>query len=260
MAKDEIIITQTPPNLIGQPDVQLQSDSFDAFVYSKGYEVIHEKAVSCPCKSKSNNNPLSSCQNCNGSGWVIFNPTVTRMVLQGMNINTRYREWSQEMAGTVAITSRKVDQLSFMDRITVKDSDSIYSQVLHPWSNNNELFAFTIYDIKDIYEVFLFQAVDQPLVRLSSSNYSYERNKLILNASYGEIDDLSVSIRYKHWTEYHVIDILKETRRSYISDASTKGKQQSALFPFHAIARRSHYVLDPLNQTGSGRIDNSYEQ
>lgn len=258
MAKDSIVITQTPPNLIGQPDVNLRESDFDALVYSKGYEVIYESAVSCPCKSKSNNNPLSNCQNCNGSGWVLFNPKVTRMVLQGMNINTRYREWSQEMAGTVAITSRNVDKLEFMGRVTVKDSDSIYSQVLHPWSNNGELFAFTVYDIKDIYEVFLFQAADQPLIKLNPDNYSYERNKLILNASYAEIDELSVSIRYKHWTEYHIMDILKETRRSYISDASTKGKQQSAMFPFNGIAKRSHYVLDPLNQMGTGRIDNSY--
>lgn len=259
MPKDSIVTTQTPPNLIGQPDVQFREDDFDAFVYSKGYEVIYENAVSCPCKSKSNNNPLSSCQNCNGSGWVLFNPIVTRMVLQGMNINTRYRQWSEEMVGTVAVTSRSVDKLEFMGRITVKDSDSIFSQVLHPWSNNSELFAFTIYDIKDIYEVFLFQEADQPLIKLNTSNYSYERNKLILDSSYSDIDELSVSIRYKHWTEYHVIDILKETRRSYISDASTKGKQQSAMFPFNAIARRSHYVLDPINQSGTGRIDNSYE-
>ena len=258
MAKDSIVTTSTSPNLIGQPDVQFRPDDFDALVYSKGYEVIHEKAASCPCKSKSNNTPLSSCQNCSGTGWVLFNPNITRMVLQGMNVNTRYMQWSQENIGTVAITSRSVDQLGFMDRITVKDSDSVFSQTLHPWSNNNELFAFTVYDIRDIYEVFLFQAVDQPLIKLGTNSYSYERNKLILDSSYADIDDLSVSIRYRHWTEYHIVDILKENRRSYISDASTKGKQQSAMFPFNSIARRSHYVIDPLNQTGTGRIDNSY--
>lgn len=258
MSKNNIVTTSTPPNLISQPDVQMRDSDFDVLVYSKGYEVIHEKAISCPCYSKAGGSPLSDCQNCRGTGWVLFNPNNTKMVLQSMNLQTRYREWSKENLGTVIVTSRSVDQLAFMDRITVKDSDSIYSQILFPVTRNSEFFAFTIYDIKDIYEVFMFEASNKALKKISSSDYSYERNKFILDSSYASISNLTVSIRYKHWTEYHVIDIVKETRRSYVSTVETKGKQQSTMFPFNAVARRSHYVLDALNQSGSGVIDNSY--
>lgn len=258
MTKSNIVTTSISPNLIGQPDVQMRDLDFDALVYSKGYEVIHEKAVGCPCISKGTNAPLSDCQNCRGTGWVLFNPNVTKMVLQSMNVNTVYKEWSEENRGTVAITSRSVDQLAFMDRITVKDSDSVFSQVLFPVLNNGEFFAFTVYDIREIYEVFMFQSSTSPLIKVPSSDYSYLRNKIILNSSYSSVEDLTISVRYKHWTEYHIIDILKETRRSNVSTVETKGKQQSAMFPFNAVARRSHYVLDALNQSGGGVIDNSY--
>lgn len=259
MAKNNIVTTSIPPNLIGQADVQFRGDDFDALVYSKGYAVIHEAAVPCPCKSQSNGSPLSNCQNCYGTGWVLFNPNKTRMVLQSLNLRTKYNEWSKDNIGTVTITSRNVDKISYMDRLTVEDSNSLFSQILYPKVYSNTLFAFTIYDILSIEELFLFREPNLPLERLSlETDYSFEKNKIILNDSFRDIENLTISVRYHHNLQYHVLELTKETRRSYISNADTKGKDQSIVLPFSGIARLSHYVLDSSNFEGNNIIDNSY--
>lgn len=256
MASNSITTQTLIPNLINKPEVSFLEDEFDALVYEKGLEVIHKKSTSCPCRSKENGSPLSSCQNCCGTGWVLFNPNSTRMVLQSLNLSTKYKEWSKENIGTITISSRSADILGYMDCIIILDSDSVFSQTLFPSVYKGVLFAFTIYDIKSIEEIFLFQSADEPLIKLSDTYYSFEANKLILDSSYASIENLTVSIRYKHYIQYHIIDLVKEMRRSY--GLNEKGYDKQISLPFNAIGRRSHYVLDQLNFEGTNIVDNSY--
>jgi hypothetical protein len=256
MSKNSIITTSAIPNLINKTGVEFLEDEFDILVYQKGLEVIHEKASSCPCRSKENGSPLSNCQNCCGTGWVLFNPNSTKMVLQSLNLSTKYKEWSKENIGTITISSRSVNILGYMDRLTIIDSDSVFSQTLYPSVYKGVLFAFTIYDIKSIEEIFLFQSADEPLIKLSDTYYSFEANKLILDSSYASIENLTISIRYKHYIQYHIIDLVKEMRRSY--GLNEKGYDKQLFLPFNAIGRRSHYVLDRANFEGTNVVDNSY--
>lgn len=253
------IITSSPiPNLVNHPEVSFHKDRFDELLYAHGYEVIYESSIPCPCRSKENGSPKSDCQNCGGTGWVLFNPIETRMLLQSINMPTKYKSWGKENLGTVTISSRAINKLDYMGRVTVNDSDSMYSQVLYPGVYKNVLFAFTIYDIISIEEVFLFQNSDEPLLKLNSDNYSFDGNRFILDSSYASIDNLTVSVRYHHRLQYHIIDLLHETRRNYIADAGTKGYDENQVLPFTAIARLSHYVLDAANFEKDNTIINDY--
>lgn len=254
--KNSIVTTTPSPDLSNRPDVRFEPDGFSALIYQKGLDVVLERASSCPCRSKENGSPQSNCQNCCGTGWVLYNPNETRMVLQAMNLNTKYKEWSKENIGTVMISSMAVDVLGFMDRITVKDGESVFSQVLFPYVYSGVLFAFTVYDIQSIEEIFLFQDVSSPLIRLNSTQYSFEGNKVVLDNEFASIENLTISIRYKHFIQYHIIDLVKEVRNSKGFDE--KGYEQTIQMPFHAIARRSHYVLDQANYEKNNIIDNSY--
>jgi len=119
------IIQQTPPNTQGKTRVDLDKSDFDALVWQKGYDVYVDKAMKCPCRNTPDSQALSNCRNCGGSGWIFFNRKETRMVLQSMNANNRYQEWSEEKLGTVRITSLNKEQLTYMDRITIKNGYSI---------------------------------------------------------------------------------------------------------------------------------------
>lgn len=119
----------TPPNLIGQPDNKLfRKNDFDSLIWLKGYSVIIEQAIACPCRGKSGS-ALPTCQNCLGLGWVFVNPVETKALITSINVNTKFKEWSPELTGTVQITVRDEDRLSFFDKVTFKTRTSILSEV-----------------------------------------------------------------------------------------------------------------------------------
>jgi hypothetical protein len=254
----KIVISQTPANTQGSPNPLFYEDAYDILVQQKGYDVIHESAIKCPCQSKDGGGALANCQNCGGTGWVFINAYLTRMVLQSINLSTKYKQWSAENFGTVTVTSRKVDVLTYMDRITVKDSESIHQQILRPQidSFTGKLFAWMVYTPISIMDLFKFSSVSSKLIRLVESvDFVREDNKIIMNDSYlGQ--DLSLSVRYKHYLQYHVLENTKETRNTRGVD--TQGQDKVNIQPFTAIARRSHYVLDQEVFLGTKILNNSY--
>lgn len=252
------IVPQTAPVVLESAiqSPMFRDDWFDELIFSKGVEVIHESAIACPCRV-SGGSALATCQNCNGYGWLFINSKKTRMVMQSMNLATKYKEWSKENLGTVTLTSRSIDPISFMDRITVNESESIYQQVLYPSIISNDLFCFSIYDIVSIIEIFAFVSDVVKLKKLIANvDYTFVKNKITFDPSYKTVENFTVSVRYIHKIQYHIIDLVKETRNQitkteFYADKNTK-------MPFSAIARRSHYVLDSADFNGLQSLDNSY--
>lgn len=253
------VITTTPsPNLAGQPQVKLRKSDFDALVWDKGYPVYHDKALRCPCKEKPADN-LSTCRNCGGSGWLFINRSQTKMVVQSMNQDTQFKEWSEENRGTARITAMNEDRLSFMDRITLYESESIYNEILYPkvYSGNN--FSFTTYEIIKVLDIFLFQGANQKLKLLElDTDYTISLNKIILDPQYIS-ETLKISIRYTHRPQFHVIDLTRNIIDSEIFDINTLGGKKSVPFPVSAIGKLAHYTLDPINYDGDYLFDNSYK-
>lgn len=255
------MITQTPSQIVNQGRADFAKSRFDALIIEKGYKVIHEKALRCSCVSR-NSNQQSNCKNCGGSSWIFINPTETRMVIHSMNLNTKYKEWSQENIGTASISSLAETETSFMDRITVVDGEAIFSEVLFLNQYNSTYYWNTIYDIKEICFLGLFITVNETLKTLQYGiDFTYTGNKITFLTASDYIDpllkeqDLSISIRYKHSPQLHIIDSPRETIQTFIN-ISGEGEAVVSL-PVHSIGRRSHYVLDRQNFDNSRVLDNS---
>jgi len=247
------------PVLESQPQVEFREDDFDALIALKGYDVIHERAIACPCKEEGGDN-LPNCQNCLGTGWVFVSPFQTKMVLQSMNKSTKFKEWSEELRGTASVTAREVDQLAFMDRITAMNTQSIFSQVLYAKTVEIEsvdvLFIRTIYNIDEILHFYYFSAVDEALVEVTQDYeyYNGQTNTIAFDPDdFIGIENLTFSITYKHKIQWHVIDIQNEMRQSQRVEAD---EFVVTNLPVHAIARRSHFVLDKNNIQGTLVIPN----
>lgn len=309
-----IKIAETP-NLIGKPVVNFTVEEHNAMVWNKGYDAIIESAVRCPCKTKDNPNQ-TVCHNCLGIGWVLINPIQDRVVMEGINSETKFKEWTAEKLGTIAMSFARRDYaLGYMDRITIVDSSAPYSEVLHPVGYDNTYFAFTIYSVDSVIEVFQFIDTDQPLRLLSlNDDYTFDDHKLIftqtpvaditalkaitgynngdkslVNSSiFYEFDsestltpdddnvvlpddiivpnpgrwikqeNFTVSIRYKHKLQYHILDIPHVIRNSYRKD--NKGRDELQKLPVQAIGRLVHYVVDRPNFDGDNIFDNSYQE
>lgn len=261
------LIQQTPPNLQGQARVDLRKRDFDAIVWQKGYNVYLDKALRCPCRNSNDHQALSSCKNCGGSGWVYLNRYQTKMVLQSMNLDTKFKEWSEERIGTVRITAMKRDELAFMDRITLIDGREIVNDVVFPKEYYGELRARVNYEILEIDEIFLFDSTGLPLKQLTEGidfeilqdNLNRPTNLLRFDTQYSGLENMTVSIRYQYAPQFHVLDITRSIMATQELDKSD-GSDIVSQMPVSAMGRRSHYVLDEQNYNNDFLLDNSYAQ
>lgn len=256
---------KAPPNLAGAANVYFNENAYDALIWQKGYNVVIDSAVYCPCKS--NNGNIPTCQNCKGTGWLFINPYKTRALITSINYSTQYKDWSLEKLGTINVTVRESDRISYFDRITFSDDYSVFSEVLTLRYDeaDDQLFMFPSYKVANVLDIFLYESDNKKLIRLvAGTDYEINpTNPYIINLNY-DVSDVpnfngKVSIRYRHNIQYNIIDLPHETRKSYkIND---KGQDQKIDLPVHAVARRVHnieaFALIP-EYGGSDIQDNSY--
>lgn len=248
-----------PPTLTGIPNPEYNKDLFDASLWQKGYECKVSKAIECPCRGGNENMALPSCQNCGGRGWVFINETLTNALITGVNRDTKYKQWSQELVGNVSITLRDIEQAGFMDRITLLDEVAVFSEIRKIIQFNENNFIFLSYEIGNVEDIFIFIGDDQELVRLDESQWSLNpNNKYSLtfeNSVLTESTNGVVSVRYKHKVQYHILDIPHVIRSSNITNKL--GQLEKIKLPNNYVARLAHYVLRP-NSDGTGILNNDY--
>lgn len=249
------------PTNLSSPRVDLIKGEFDRLIDQKGRDVILEKALQCPCKS-SQTNQQSACKNCGGTGWVFINPVRTRMILAAINIVNEYRPWSEELRGTVNITCKAEEELTVMDKITSLDGEAIFTEVLFFKQKNADVFTYSTYNIKKMLYIGMYSAANSPLIRLKEGiDYTVDKNIIRLkNTTLITEDpnqiDVSITVRYKHAPEFHVIEVKRETMQTF------EWQNQEVLrhMPVSAIARRAHYQLQAANLAGDRLLNNSYTE
>ena len=254
------IRTSTPPNLLGQPDNKLfRKNDFDAIIFQKGYNIIKEQAIPCPCRGKSGS-PKITCQNCLGSGYIFIEPTLTKAVIHSINYDTKYKEWSPELIGTASISVREEERLSFMDKITFKDRTSIMGEVRPIIEFNGSRFIFCSYKVRKINFLTYFKSDSEKLIKLTADKFVIKQNNNFII----EIDNSVVfpsnfngvvSVDYEHEISYNVVDIPHDFRSSFV--LNEKGQQVETLLPMQAVIRKTHFVLgESTNYSGNNLLEN----
>lgn len=236
-------------------------EDFDGLVASKGYDVIHEKAYLCPCKSKESTH-RDTCRNCGGKGWLFCNPTETRMIITGIALDNKLKEgalrdWGMLDMGAVKITANNIDKLSYMDRITILDATAEHNQIVYPKlsDDESELFAYTKYDIISIDFIGAFNGEIRKITQLAEpTDYTFRDNVLLFDIQYNTTVPPCVTIRYVHRPSFHIIDILRESMTSPSNDGTVK-----QILPTHAIGKRAHLISDTENFDGDRLLDNSWK-
>ena len=263
------IIASTPPETIAGGVPFLKKEDFDKAVFTYGYEVTHEKALRCPCTNKGSGNALTNCQNCGGLGWFFINKRSTRMLIQNINKSNQFKNWTQDDKAKSSISARPVDKLAFMDRVTVLDVLTYFSESKKTMLANNEDFAFLYYYPLEVEFVFLFVGVNQKLLPLvQGSDFQIVENKIIFDSDlkqyYGVNETtfnetgqfLNFTIKYSHNPSYNVTDITREAILNRNSSCET-GLLKLKDFPVHSMAMKTHYLLDPPDFNGDSVFDNS---
>ena len=251
--------SKTPPNLTGQGNTEFNKENFDSAVWKFGYDVILEKARQCPCTK--NGHGLSSCQNCRGTGWFFINPIKTKAIIQSLNKDTKFKDWSIEKEGSYQITVDDRDKLSFMDRITLINAFSEVSELLTVKTFNSKVFSFTTYEIEEIIDGFLFNGDSNSLMKLvnEAELKIKEDNSFVAEITKSLTGDPAVSklsLFYKHKVQVHVLDLPHNIRSSWNMDEN--GNRNKIDLPINAIGRSSHLIFNRPDYESGVPIDNSY--
>lgn len=260
MAKNVVI--QGAPTLAAANlnNPEFFQDKFDQLIWEKGYPVIHETCLMCPCKSKTVNQ-LSDCKNCGGTTYIFVNPVLTRMSLRNMNESTQYKAWSIENLGNVGISHLNRNKLMYMDRITLTESKANFNEVRHFKKTDDDIiFTYLSYHAKSIIFAGLFVDGNTKLTKLvKDEDYTFDGNKFFLTdkyvADYDNEIPYSITISYEHHPQYHIIDLPRQVMQSR---TKTNGVEKVIDLPLHAMGRRAHFVLDTQNIASNRLLDNSY--
>lgn len=255
LSAQNIIKGNLPPGTSLNAD--FDKSLIDGTITSKGYNVIYETALRCPCRSQGNDFQ-SNCVNCGGGGWLFVNPTLTKMIVSNIASDRKYQPQGREDTGKMQITAYAENLFSFMDRITIADGLTDHTEVLFPKLDNTglKLFAFTRYNIEHLDFLGLFVNTGVRLTKLvEGTDYTYHDNVIEFAASYNALNDPSVTIRYAHAPVYHIIDIPRDTMRSTVTGAGTR---KVINLPIHAIGVRAHLIKGQEDYTGTMYVDNSW--
>src|ERR1035437_6165878 len=251
------VISTTPPSY-GLPQARMDRKLFDDFITDKGSNCYIERALKCPCIVKGSGSALSSCQNCGGTGWLFINRQVTLVNCTSLSNRTKYEIWTEANMGIVNISCRPEDMLGRMDKVVLTDLESWFSQILYlidTPSDNTKAFAFLIYEPIDVFEVYVFNGSTAPLTYLDPSNYSIDKNKILVKkTAISGIESPCITLRYTHRPTYHIIDINRDIVKQKSGALIDAGR---VMFPQNCIGRRAHFVLDTANFTGDNLFDNT---
>lgn len=251
-------ITQTPQfiaqAIIDPTRVDFDVRRYEEIISQKGVVVMIEKSIMCPCKTQSSSNQ-STCKNCGGSGWIFTTAKETRMVIQGMGLSTDYKPWSEELKGMVKLSASATEELSFMDKITHLNAESIFSEVIYvDGLNEGENSTLMGYKPKEILYAAKFNSISTPLSLLVENvDYSIVNNTFTL-LSHTQETDISITLRYKHAPVYHITDFNRENMQSFVFT----NKEELSNMPISAVARRAHYIPNMENISNNRLVINPW--
>ena len=242
-----LIKTNTPPPTDKPYDpyvaeVFMQKGDFDGLILQQGYPVEVEKAIRCACTEQSSSSPSTRCVSCHGLGWYFYGKTETNMVVQGMAFNNKYFNWTQQNAGMARVTYLDTNKLAYMDKLTLKDTESVFSEVLSPFEENNKLQAYTVYKLNSVVDMFAYRSPREPLLPMVASiDYTIENGRIIFADKFlGTIP--RISVRYQHPLQFVVVDLPRDSIRIPARDENLAVERRN--MPLNAVVRQVHYNMD----------------
>lgn len=249
----KIVTSISSPENVGF-QVRFDPQKFNSLIWDKGYEVWHDKALRCPCVVKGTGQGLSSCDNCLGIGWIFIDRKETRIAVQQLKADVKYENWSQTTAGMAKITSRSTDKLAFMDKIVLREVEGYFNEVLKVRDFQGKPTVYCTYEILEIESIFMFNGAKENLVKLQEGlDYTFDKFRITFNPKFKNIENMSITVRYRHYLTYHIIDMNRDIMKVRTKTCSMLNEELENM-PISGMARKSHYLFDNLKFEESGRL------
>jgi hypothetical protein len=234
--------------------VDFDKPSFDQLVESKGHIMLRETAVRCSCNERHNGNAHSDCVNCGGIGFVFKVAKNIRGVIQNINFDPKTQQYNALEMGTATLTTKFEDRVAWMDRITVKDGESVFTETVYPTvqvqtGGTQVMRVRTLYPPIEITDAFFFVGTESAHTELTL-NIDYTVSGNIITFSTAMRDALlssgyeyaQIGLRYTHNPQYIVMDVNKDIRNT--RELTTGSVEQLRKMVNNCMIKKTQYILN----------------
>jgi hypothetical protein len=234
------------------------ADDFDVLVAQKGLVLQHEQTYKCSCIREINGSALSDCPDCHGGGYIFGEPCNIKGVIQAINYDPKFMQYSEINVGTAMLTVRYTNRLGWRDRITVKNGETVFMENTFPRlrevNGDQELSSLLTYNVLSVDKIFYNQTIDPSSCKTQLElqqdvDYTIEGRKLKLSDDLmqqliqDECEKAYISIRYTHNPTYLVMDIQKDIRNTLVIE---NDKETLKNLPINCVIKKAHFEIGDL--------------
>lgn len=124
----ENIIDQSGSHM--SPRTDISPNMYDNLIKQKGYRLIWEQALFCPCMNLESGQPDYECKSCYGRGYKYIRPKRIRALVTSINGRKDQHRIGLEEVGGAYLTPSSSDNVGFRDRFIFVDFTTKFSEVL----------------------------------------------------------------------------------------------------------------------------------
>lgn len=114
----------------------LNAETFDDLIRQKGFWVIWQQGLFCPCVGEENGQANYNCPLCKGKGYIYINATKTKLLVTSISGRKEQDRIGLNEQGTSYATPLSTDNVGFRDRFTFIDFKMKYSEVFTKSDSN----------------------------------------------------------------------------------------------------------------------------
>lgn len=234
--------------------VDFDKKAFDALAENKGHIMRHERSVRCSCNEKATGNPHGDCVNCGGIGFVFKTGANIRGVISNMNYDPKTQRYHTIDMGTAMLTTLFENRVAFMDRLTIEDGESVFTETVYPFiqtltGGTSILRCQTLYAPISISEAYLFVDAATPHTVLTETiDYTVVGNVITFSTALRDAlvasgeEYYHVGVRYTHFPQYIVMDVLKDIRNS--RELTIGGTEANQKMINNCIIKKTQFILN----------------
>lgn len=216
-------------------------DLFTAAIKDKGYDVLWESAAFCPNRLMTTgmspkDHPID-CNICDGSAWIYFNPTETRMLITSVSLQQNYYAQGGWSRGRVMVTAMPEYRFHMYDRITLRDGLARFSEIVRRQPGTSKDHA-KYPPVCALYVTWVTRAgslkvykQDQDFLITSDGMFSWP------DPENRPDDDTYYSVAYMYRPRYVVLELTHQHRESTIKGTHFE-------FPVAGVAQLDFLIRD----------------
>lgn len=238
------------PSQSSAGSVYFDRKEFDKLLKDHGYEVVWEKAAFCPNRPRDAPAPYvhdPGCRFCSGNGYIYFGACDSEMVIQAAKLSQQFYAQGRWDLGSVIVTPRPGVQISWWDRITLKNGTARYSEPIIRRSGVPDVLKYAPVAVEYVSWV---NREGGLVLGSVSSNFLLNDNLLTWATESGPDAGSCYTISYRFRPRYVVQEMLHHHRES-----PDLGKKR-APFPVQAVAKLDFQIRDEsLDSAGENPQD-----